>query len=150
MQRHNAIRTARGAAVNFEQSIREGYAKKVPIDNIRAKSIIVSSKQAIATAKNIAMNKDSLKSIFRELYEGLRQQCEAIGYQKGYKFQTHEAITYFIKDILEENTIANKFDRHRKKRNGINYYGDDIVEETVKEALKEIPELMKELEKHIK
>ena len=43
-----------------------------------------------------------------------------------------------------------KFDRYRRLRNGINYYGEDIDIETVKEAIIEIPKLIKELEKFSK
>ena len=57
---------------------------------------------------------------------------------------------YFIEEILNEPKLSAKFDRYRKIRNGINYYGDDVSEETVKEALIEIPELMAQLRKHIK
>jgi hypothetical protein len=134
--------------MNFEKAIALGDARKVPVDTIRAKSIIISSKQAIATAKAITLTKESSKSIFRELYEGLREYCDALGYMKGYKFQTHESITSFIKEILKEENIAGKFDRYRKLRNGINYYGENIGEETVKEAMNDIPRLIQQLTKY--
>ena len=92
------------------------------------------------------MDKDSTKSILRELYEGLREYCEAIGYSKGYKFLDHESIGYFLRDILKDSSVYNKFNRYRKLRNGINYYWEDIDIETVKEALAEIPKLIKRLE----
>lgn len=136
--------------MNFAACISEGMVKKVPVNKIRAGSMLKSANQAITTAKIIPLNDDTKKTIIRELYEGLREHCEAIGYIKGYKFNNHESIGYFIKDELSEQRIRNKFDRYRKFRNGINYYGDDIDMETVKEALKEIPLIMKELEKHMK
>jgi uncharacterized protein (UPF0332 family) len=136
--------------VSFQDSINDGFSKVVKQDKIRANSLLNSSKQAIITARTIPLNKDSLKSIFRELYEGLRQQLEAIGYLKGYKFNSHECISYFISDILADKKAAIQFDRYRKLRNGINYYGDDIEETTVKEALRDIPILMKRLEKFCK
>jgi hypothetical protein len=46
----------------------------------------------------------------RELYEGMREYCEAIGYLRGYKFQDHESITYFLRDILKEQSISMKFE----------------------------------------
>lgn len=134
--------------MNFENSLRDGKAKKVTSNKIRASSLINSSIQAIDTAKKIILDNDSTKSILRELYEGLREYCEAIGYSKGYKFLDHESIGYFLRDILKEQSIYSKFDRYRKLRNGINYYGEDINIETVKEALAEIPKLIKELEKY--
>ena len=134
----------------FKQSIEQGYVKVISIDKIKAKSLVKSADEAIYSAKKIPLEPNTLKSIIRELYEGLRQFCEAIGYLKSFKFLSHEAITYFIEEILNEPKLSAKFDRYRKIRNGINYYGDDVSEETVKEALIEIPELITQLRKHFK
>ena len=136
--------------MNFENSLANGKAKKVMPNKIRASSIFKSSIQAIKTAKIIQLNENTLKSIFRELYEGLREYCEAIGYLKGYKFLDHESIGYFLRDVIKEQSASKKFDRYRKLRNGINYYGEDIDIETVKEAIIEIPRLIKELAKFSK
>ena len=136
--------------MNFENSLTEGKAKKVLPNKIRASSLLKSSIQAIETAKVIPINASTSKTILRELYEGLREYCEAIGYIGGYKFLDHESISYFLRDILNEQSVFKKFDRYRKLRNGINYYGEDIDIETVKEAIIEIPELVKALEKYSK
>ena len=136
--------------MNFENSLMDGKAKKVMPNKIRASSLFKSSIQAIETAKVIQLNPNTLKSILRELYEGLREYCEAIGYLRGYKFLDHESIGYFLRDILKEQSVSVKFDRYRRLRNGINYYGEDIDIETVKEAAIEIPELVKRLEKYSK
>ncbi len=136
--------------MNFENGLKEGKAKKVMPNSIRASSLFKSSIQAIETAKVIQLNPNTLKTILRELYEGLREYCEAIGYLCGYKFLDHESIGYFLRDILKESSVFVKFDRYRKLRNGINYYGEDIDIETAKEAIVEIPKLVKELEKYSK
>lgn len=134
--------------MNFDNLIREGFIKKVPIDSIRAKSLIKSSEQALNTAKIIPFKEETSKTIFRELYESLRQCCEAIGYLKGYKFFNHESIASFLDEILNEKQLSLKFDRYRKLRNRINYYGDTINLETLKEGLTEIPLLIQRLKKH--
>ncbi len=136
--------------MNFEKSLTDGKAKKVMPNSIRASSLFKSSIQAIETAKVIQLNPNALKSVLRELYEGLRECCEAIGYLKGYKFLDHESIGYFLRDMLREQSVFTKFDRYRRLRNGINYYGEDIDVETVKEAIIEIPELVTRLEKYSK
>jgi len=117
-------------------------------NKIRASSIFISSSQAIETAKLIPLTEQSSKSILRELYEGLREQCEAIGYLHGYKFLDHESITFFLRDVLKEEALSKRFDRYRRLRNGINYYGEDVDIETVKEAIIEIPLLKKQLNKY--
>ena len=134
--------------MNFENSLKEGKAKKVTPNKIRSLSLIKSSIQAIKTIKAISLDVNSAKTILRELYEGLREYCEAIGYFEGYKFLDHESIGYFLRDILKEQSIYGKFDRYRKLRNGINYYGEDIEVETVREAIIEIPKIIKGLEKY--
>lgn len=135
--------------MNFENSLMEGYVKIVSKNESRARSFIKSSSQAVKTAVSIQLGEETKKSIFRELYEGLRQFCEAIGFFKGFKFQSHEAISYFLLDFLKEERIAREFDRYRKIRNRINYYGEEIDVNTVKEALKEIPEIITSLNKYI-
>lgn len=132
--------------MSFKVSLLKGKAKKVKVDKIRAKSIFESSFQAIKTAKLIPLNSLTSKSILRELYEGLREYCEALGYINGYKFLDHESIGFFLKDFLKEEELYKKFDRYRKLRNGINYYGESIDVETVKEALIQIPKMIDDLE----
>ncbi|MEK6871402.1 MAG: hypothetical protein AABX16_00695 [Nanoarchaeota archaeon] len=56
---------------------------------------------------------------------------------------SHESITHFISDVLHEQSLAIHFDRLRKIRNGINYYGESVEPETVMEALQEIPKIKK-------
>jgi len=136
--------------MNFENSINNGKARKSMPNRIRASSLFESSILAIETAKTIQLSQNSSKSVLRELYEGLREYCEAIGYSKGYQFLDHESIGLFLRDVLNEQSLSKKFDRYRKLRNGINYYGESIDIETVKEALIEIPQIIKELEKYSK
>lgn len=134
--------------MNFQFSLDSRKAKKVMPNKIRASSLFKSSIQAVETAKEISLTIKTSKTILRELYEGMREYCEAIGYLRGYKFLDHESVGFFLRDILKEQSLFKKFDRYRKLRNGINYYGEDINIETVKEAILEIPVLMKELEKY--
>ncbi len=135
--------------MNLKNWIKDGFVKRVPLDIFRAKSLIKSSEQALATAKIIPFKEETLKTIFREIYESLREYCEALGYVKGYKFFNHESIANFLEEILEEKDISLKFDRYRKLRNGINYYGDKINQETVLDALKEVPLILAKLSKYL-
>lgn len=134
---------------NLENSVKNKKARNIPKNTIRAKGLILSSQEAIKNAKDIQLNEGKQKTILRELYEGLRQFCEAIGYIRGYQFFDHESITFFIDEILKEHSLAIKFDRYRKLRKGINYYGNELALETAKEALIEIPKMINELKKFV-
>lgn len=134
--------------MQFEKSIKQGYAKVVLKDHLRAKSLInVAEDALIASTKELQLKEHNYNSILRELYESLRQFCEAIGYLQGYKFESHEVIIYYLKDILKEERISEKFDRYRQLRNGLNYYGRGIEKETAEKAIKEIPEMINELKR---
>src|SRR3989344_1056087 len=74
----------------------------------------------------------------------LRSIVESMSIIEGYKIYSHEAFTYFLKEKGEE-IISEKFDRFRKIRNKINYYGGNISAEEVKENIEEIKEIIKKL-----
>ena len=133
----------------FERAMQKGDVIKVPPDILRAKGLLQASCDAIETALEIPMVEKKYKTILRELYEGLRQYCEAIGYSRGYKFSTHEVIVFFLDEILHEPEISSSFNKYRKLRNGINYYGKDISSDKVKYAKKEIPFLIQKLKKYV-
>ena len=65
-------------------------------------------------------------------YDILRSILETIAILDRCKIYSHEAFTYFLKE-KDENIIVNKFDRFRKIRNKINYYGKNISIEKTKE-----------------
>ncbi len=135
--------------MSFEESIKLGYAKEIKPNKNRAQALHLSSKEALKTALEIELKNHTSKTILRELYESLRELCEAIGYKKGYKFSSHESITHFLISFLNQKNQGIKFDRYRKLRNDINYYGKQINKETVIKARIEIPEIYKELESEL-
>ena len=149
MQWYCFIWKIRNNMTNFNECLKEGKAKKALVDKIRAKSLIKYSIIDIENALKISLNESTLRTIFRELYEGLREYIEAIGFLNGYKFLDHISITHFLKDVLNEEVISEKFDRYRKIRNRINYYGDPVSMETVKEIISSIQEIIKYLNRHL-
>lgn len=94
--------------MRFDKSLREGYARKVMKDNLRANSLIKVAEDALISMKELQIKEHNYNTILRELYEALRQYCEAIGYLHGYKFESHEVITYFLKDVLKEGKNLRK------------------------------------------
>ena len=96
--------------------------------------------------KNLPINQTSARKIMSNYYDILRSIVEAISALDGYKIYSHEAFTYFLKEKGEE-LIAQKFDRFRRIRNKINYYGKNITAEETEENVKEIMRLIQELKK---
>ncbi len=133
--------------MNFKDFIRRGLVRKATSDVELAKSLIAESGKILAVIKELKPNDTNSTLLMRECYESFRQICEAIAVYKGYRTYSHEAITAFIAEILNEKEIANSFDRYRKIRNSINYYGTPISLAETQKALAEIPKFIENLKK---
>ena len=131
--------------MNFNEFQTTGQVKKVTKDLSLAKSLIITSRQDLEFLKDLEINDVSARKIMSNYYEVLRSILEAIAALDGYKIYSHEAFTYFLIEKKEE-IIATKFDRFRKIRNKINYYGKNISIEEVNENVTEILNIIKKLE----
>lgn len=125
--------------------IMQGLVREIPPNNARAKSLHEMSAQTLKVMLQLTLTKENASMVFRELYECLRQEIEAVGYRKGFKFENHESLKVFLEEVLVNKPLANDFDRYRKIRNGINYYGDKVSMETAVQAAKDISRYVKEL-----
>lgn len=136
--------------MNFEDFIKKGQVRIASIDKALAKSLIKNTKKDIEFLNSLIINEQSSRKLMVNYYDALRSILEAVAILDGYKIYSHEAFTYFLKGKNEE-IISNKFDRFRKIRNSINYYGEDIPVETAKENITEIKNIIKILlDKYLK
>ena len=123
----------------FEDFIKKGLVRKASKDKSLAKALLQNSKKDVEFLNSLKINENSVRKIMVNFYDVLRSILEAVSIIKGYKIYSHEAYSYFLKEI-KENLLAIKFDRFRKIRNSINYYGKDI---SIKEAKENVDEIMK-------
>jgi len=127
--------------MEFKDFIKQGKARMASKDIALAKSLIKNTKNDLGFLKNLEVNKKSSRKIMTNYYEALRSILEAISIMGGYKIYSHEAFTYFLKKKQEES-LSIKFDRFRKIRNSINYYGEDIEIEDTKQNIAEIKNMI--------
>lgn len=123
--------------MKFDDFIKKGEVKKSQPDLQLSNSLIKMSEQDLKFLNSLKINENSARKIMVNYYDVLRSILEAISSLEGYKIYSHEAFTYFLK-LKNENLIAEKFDRFRRMRNGINYYGKSISVEEVEENKIEI------------
>ena len=131
--------------MDFETCLKENKTKKTIKDKNLIKSCLNMSEKRLKAIKHIPNNEDNAAIIASNAYESLLEVCNALLNKKEYKSYSHECITYFLKEKLEENEISEIFDRNRKLRNGINYYGTSISPERAEQALKEIKQVIKNI-----
>ncbi|MEK6872879.1 MAG: hypothetical protein AABW90_02620 [Nanoarchaeota archaeon] len=127
--------------MRFENFIKGGDVRKASRDNALIKSLVQTAKNDLEFLDNLEINQKSARKIMVSYYDVLRSILEAISSLEEYKIYSHEAFTFFLKKI-GESVLAIKFDRFRKIRNSINYYGKEISIEETKENVNEIKEII--------
>lgn len=127
--------------MKLKDFIEKKQVKRVDRDVSLAKSLVITAETDLNFLKDLEINDNSARKIMSNHCDVLRSILEAISALDGYKIYSHEAFTYFLKE-KDEIVIAEKFDRFRKIRNRINYYGKNISIEEVKENVAEITELI--------
>jgi len=93
----------------------------------------------------IKITQKSARKTMSNYYDCLRAVIEAMAALDGIKSYSHEAFTFYLKENKKESILSEKFDRLRKIRNGIEYYGKEISEEEVKDHKKEILKIIEAL-----
>jgi len=127
--------------MRFEDFINEGKVRVASKDVSLAKSLIKTADNDLKFLGKLKIDDESARKIMVNYYDVLRSIIEAISAIDGYKVYSHEAFTFFL--IKKgDNLIAEKFDRFRKIRNKINYYGKNISPEETQENVQDIIKLI--------
>ncbi len=134
----------------FKDFIKKELVRRTSKDISLVKSLVNNVKRDIIFLNSLEINENSSRKIMSGYYDSLREVLEAISIMDGFKIYSHEAFTYFLKEKGEE-TLSIKFNRFRKIRNSINYFGKDISIEETKENIEEIKDMIKNLiEKYLR
>lgn len=133
----------------FEFYTEERSVRKASIDVELARSLIKDMNERINENFKENVNKKP-KTIFENIYDALRDFCDAILALEGYKSYSHEAsISYLLKKGFDVETV-NKIDSFRYKRNGSKYYGKSIIPSEAKEIKEFYLQVQPKIDKLIK
>ncbi len=131
--------------MNFQNFINQGKVRKATPDKFMAESIIKNTSEDLKFLEQMKLTELSKRKIVSNYYDSLISLLEAIAPLKGYKIYSHEAFTYFLKEKLSQDVLSVKFDRFRKIRNGLNYYGKSLQLNEAQEILTEMKRMLKEI-----
>jgi len=136
--------------MKFSDFIKRKEVRKAEFDPELFKSLIKTAELDLIFLEKVKIDEYSARKIMSNYYDVLRSLLEAMALKDGYKVYSHEAFTFYLRE-KEENEISLKFNRFRKKRNSINYYGENISVEEVKEYSEEMRRIILELkEKYLR
>jgi len=109
----------------FEYFIETNEAKKSIVDINLAKSLIKDMQERIGKTDLLDI-KVFPKIIFENIYDALRDFCDALLALSGYKSYSHQASISFLAKQGFEVSLIEDLDRFRYIRNGSKYYGLSI------------------------
>jgi hypothetical protein len=130
--------------MKFTDFLKEGQVRRANPDIALIKSLYKNTINDLKYLESQKISIISARKLVVNYYDCLRAVLEAIASIDGFKIYQHEAFSYFLKEKGEE-VYSVKFDRFRKIRNRINYYGEDISVEEAKECIEEMTKLIQHL-----
>lgn len=117
-------------------------AKEAKLDNNLINSLLDTSSNKLYSNDLLKLEESTSESKITLAYDALRETLEALAISRGFKIYNHECYCAFLKEILQETNLGEKFDDFRKVRNSINYYGRKITLNEAEEILKNMLELI--------
>ncbi len=129
--------------MDWRSCLRSSLAKEVNPDKNLIASLIKSAGKKLEAEEQLPESFPEPKISLA--YDALRAILEALASSKGFKVYNHEGYVAFLKEVLDESDFGDRFDKFRKLRNAINYYGKEISEKESKEVIKGIRGLIIDL-----
>ena len=124
--------------MDWEACCNKKVVKSITPDLDMATALVKSSNNKLQSEAQLPLNEVTSSSKISLAYDSLRELLEAVALRKGFKVYNHECYTAFLKEVLQESDQGDAFDRIRKIRNDINYYGKEISIAEAQRILKEI------------
>ena len=132
----------------MDEFIERGDARKSTKDIALAKSLLNTADSDLRFVSSLEITPDSARKITANYYDVARSLVEAIAALNRLKIYKHEGFTAFLKGC-GRNYLAENFDRFRKIRNGIEYFGNNVSAEETRQNVEDMKELIAKLRKQL-
>ncbi|MFH1591562.1 MAG: HEPN domain-containing protein [archaeon] len=134
---------------DFEFFIGKGDVKHQHPNMPLSRATFKESEDRLVLAKSLLATSKP-KYVLENAYEAMREAADALLYKEGYKSYSHEAsIIYLKKKEFNDNELR-EFDRFRKIRNSIKYYGKDCDITDARSALELAEKIISNIQKLLK
>ena len=88
--------------------------------------MVKSSENKLKSNERLGIDEFTASTKVSIVYDSLREILEALSIKKGYKIYNHECFRAFLEEICNNKPLSMEFDKFRKIRNAINYYGEGV------------------------
>ena len=131
--------------IDWKECISKRFVKEAKTDENVINSLVKTSKDKIYSNDKLELDKFTASTKITIVYDSLREILEALAIKKGFKIYNHECFCAFLEEVCQDKFYSQEFDKFRKIRNQINYYGKNIVPDEARIIIKEIFELRRQI-----
>lgn len=132
--------------MDWQDCVEKRFVKDISLDKNLIASLVLSSNNKRKSSQLLPLTNITASSKISLNYDALRELLEALAIKHHFKVYNHACYTAFLKQIVKEYELANSFDKLRKIRNGINYYGHSIEQKEAKQILLDINHIIEKIE----
>lgn len=119
---------------------------KISPDLEKSKSLFNTSKRTLKFAEKNILDKETAGILLGNYYESLIEILHSHSYKKGFKILDHKTFVEYIAEVFASKTYSELFDKYRRIRNNIIYYGKLTELGIAKQGIKDIKEIIKFIE----
>jgi len=124
--------------MDWKECVDKKFVKEVKSDENLIISLIKSSKKKIESNKRLELDETTASTKVSITYESLREILEALAIKKGFKVYNYECFCSFLDEICKDKSFSIDFNKFRRIRNQLNYYGEDIPLEQARIIIRDI------------
>lgn len=100
--------------------------KSKSVDKSLIDSLLKTSEMKLESNNRLEIDDITAVTKIGIAYDSLRELLEALAIKKGFKVYNHECFCAFLNEICGDKALAEEFDKYRKVRNQVNYYGKKV------------------------
>lgn len=127
--------------MDWRECVRKKIVKDIKEDKNLVSSLTKNSKNKLSSAEELSLTETNSSSKISLAYDSLREVMEALAIKEKFKIYNHECYAAFLKEKIGKGSLAEEFDRLRRIRNSVNYYGKEISIQDTMEILRRIKKL---------
>lgn len=124
--------------MDWKECKQRKLVKEIGIDTNLINSLAESSKNKRISNEKLLLDNITASTKITLTYESLREVLEAIAIKNGFKIYNHECFCSFLSEVCNDVISSKEFDRFRKIRNRLVYYGEKIELNKSKQLIREI------------
>ena len=92
----------------------------------KAKALMDTADSRTEAMSKIPTNSGYLSIVFENYYSSSMEYVQALAIVHGLKITNHVCLGYFLRDVLTKKKLFRIFDKCRRDRNSIVYYGKQL------------------------